>query len=55
MAKPQNTEVLPGLPDRSRLSASPIRRHTSSQKTPAKTIAAVSRCQDRLHDGARKP
>jgi hypothetical protein len=55
MAKPQNTKVLPALPDRSRLFASPIRRHISSQKTPAKTIAAVSRCQDRLHDGARKP
>jgi hypothetical protein len=31
-AKPQNAKLLPRLPDRTRLSASPIGRHTSSQK-----------------------
>src|SRR5882757_2977029 len=50
MAKPQNAGVLPAPPDRCRLSPRPIRRHTSSQKNRAETIAAVSRCQDRLHD-----
>jgi RHH-type proline utilization regulon transcriptional repressor/proline dehydrogenase/delta 1-pyrroline-5-carboxylate dehydrogenase len=38
------------LPDRSRLPLSRIRCRTSSQKNPAKAIAAVSRCQGRLHD-----
>src|ERR1700736_4395374 len=55
MARPQHPGVLPALPARCRLSVSPIDRHTSSQKNPAKTIAAVSRCQERLHDGAREP
>jgi hypothetical protein len=53
MAKPQNPGVLP-LPDRFRLPLGLIRCHTSNQKNLAKTIAAVSRCQDRLHDGAWK-
>src|SRR5258708_23912535 len=55
MAKPQNAKVLPRQLDRSRLSVSPIGRHISSQKNLAKTIAAVSRCQDRLHDSAPEP
>src|SRR6266851_3943808 len=55
MAKPQNPKVSPRLPDRSRLSVSPIGRHISSQKNLAKAIAAVSRCQDRLHDSAPEP
>ena len=47
MAIPQNPWGLP-LPDRSCPPVSSIRCHTSSQKILAKTIAAVSRCQDRL-------
>jgi hypothetical protein len=54
MAEAQNAGISPRLPDRCRLFASPILRHTSSQKIQAKTIAAVSRCQDRLHDSARE-
>jgi hypothetical protein len=50
MAKPQNAKLLPDLPDCSRLSISLIDRTLSSQKDPAKTIAAVSRSQDRRHD-----
>src|ERR1700732_5100901 len=54
MADAQNARVLPRLPDRCRPFASPIPRHTSSQKIQPKTIAAVSRCQGRLHDSARE-
>jgi RHH-type proline utilization regulon transcriptional repressor/proline dehydrogenase/delta 1-pyrroline-5-carboxylate dehydrogenase len=36
------------------LPGSRIRRHTCRQKKRAKTIAAVSRSQGRLHDGARE-
>src|SRR6202158_1627339 len=55
MADAQDAGVLPALPARSRQSVSPIDHHTSSHKNLAKTIAAVSRCQDRLHDSAREP
>src|SRR5450755_1064426 len=54
MTEAQNTGVLCRLPDSSRRVASPIVRHTSSRKNQAKTIAAVSRCQDRRRDSARE-
>src|ERR1700726_2969694 len=54
-AAAQNAGVLPRPPDRSRRFVSPILRHASQPKNHAETIAAVSRCQDRRHDSARKP
>src|ERR1700680_3374034 len=46
--------MLPRRPGRFRLPGSPIHRHTCRQKKRVETIAAVSRSQGRLHDGARE-
>jgi RHH-type proline utilization regulon transcriptional repressor/proline dehydrogenase/delta 1-pyrroline-5-carboxylate dehydrogenase len=47
-------QALPRRPGRFRLPGSPIHRHTCRQKKRVETIAAVSRSQGRLHDGARE-